>query len=108
MQSEHQCSLGRFEERNDTTKLCKGPIIARVTLSENDVRLLKIRSGYNKKIKYVCDAHLLKYIRTYAAHQTECCKPLGHPADNKVCIKIVLLYVEHVWLNIFICTKMPV
>jgi len=78
-----KCSFGEVEEAAGNPITCGGVIHQRQEYSEEDLRLLRIRSGSKIYKKDVCDVHHSKYISSYVKYQKKCCNPLGAHAEVK-------------------------
>jgi len=51
------CSVGKGEESKGASPNCKGLLLDRGAFSEEDLRLIRARSGIKKKKKQVCEGH---------------------------------------------------
>ncbi|KAK3920755.1 Extracellular matrix-binding protein ebh, partial [Frankliniella fusca] len=70
------CSLGKFESKLEflgtkhecceSRTLCEG-------LEESDIRLIRVRSGFNKKLKIICENHFKIWIKDYHKYFRKCC-----------------------------------
>ena len=78
------CTLGTVEANTGGKALCNGRILKRDEISTSELRLLRIRSGIQKRKKQICQAHLKKWVESYSSHQLFCCDPFEtHPRETK-------------------------
>jgi len=78
------CSVGKSEESKGASPNCKGLLLDRGAFSEEDLRLIRARSGIKKKKQQACEGHKNMYLKNFIIGQKLCCNPFDlHTSSTK-------------------------